>query len=312
MQNILVLVPAEDRAGRALSLARHLAQRAGAIVTLLRVLEENVGPAASAELCQQTAKIRNLLLEVETEQLEAMARDLRDSVPNVTARVCWGVAWEVVLEECRQSGFDLIVKPASGLTRQGGVFFGSTALHLFRRSACPVWVVGGEGALPSRILVAVDPTGNEVRQRAARRIVERAQEVARLSGAEVHLVTAWHAIGSELLEQSIQEDEWKAYRRESETLARAGLDRLVSQLDGSVPSEHVHLVEGEAREALPRFAREHDFDLIVMGTLSRPGEIGDRLGATAEMVLRGVQSSVMAVPPADPAASPEEGDALEA
>ena len=298
MNRILVLVPAEDRAGRAISLAGHVAERTGAAVTLLRVLEENLGPAASAEVCQQQTKIRNLLLDVETEQLESMARELREQVTDVTAHVCWGVPWEVTLREASGGDFDLIVKPASGLNHHGRVFFGSTALHLFRRAPCPVWVVGNEGVLPSRILAAVDPTGSPGRQQAARRIVDHALAVAELSDAEVHLATAWHAIGSEMLSETLEEEEWKTYRLETEQVSRECLDRLAGTLGEAVASDAVHLIEGEAREALPRFADEQDFDLIVMGTLSRPGEVGDLLGETAETVLRGVHSSVMTIPPA--------------
>jgi nucleotide-binding universal stress UspA family protein len=297
MQSILVLVPAEDRAGRAIALAGRLAERCGARVSLLRVLEENLGPAASAELCQERTKLRDLLLEVETEQVRAMAERLRETVPDVEAHVRWGVPWEATLEELTRDRHDLVVKPASGLTRKGRVFFGSTALHLFRRSSRPVWVVGDEGVLPRRILAAVDPTGGESRLRAARRIVDQALAIARLADATVHVVTAWHPIGAEVLEATLDEAEWKAYRAEIEMRAREGLDRLARELEGAVPSERVHLVEGEARDAIPRFADEQDFDLITMGTLSRSGAVGDLLGSTAEMVLRAVHSSVLTVPP---------------
>ena len=158
MNRILALVPAEDRAGRALTLAGRVAEQSGAEVALLRVLEENLGPAASTELCKERTKIRDLLLEGETEQLEAMADTLRQTGREVTAHVCWGVPWEVVLDEVARGSHDLIVKPATGLDRKGRVFFGTTALHLFRRSTCPVWVVGNEGVLPRRIVAAVDPS----------------------------------------------------------------------------------------------------------------------------------------------------------
>lgn len=299
MDRILVLVPAEDRAGRALKLARGLAEQSGASVTLLRVLEENLGPAASTELCQERTKIRDLLLDVETGQLEEAARSLRETVSDVSANVCWGVAWEVLLQEAARGGADLIVKPATGLTRQGPVFFGSTALHLFRRATCPVWVVGNEGTQPRRILAAVDPTGSTRRQQASLRIVEHALSVARLTDATVEIATAWCSIGGKLLESTLGDPEWKAYRNETQQRAREGLDRLTEALGDAIAPESVHLIEGEAREAIPRFAEERDFDLIVMGTLTRPGEIGDRLGETAEMVLRGVHSSVMTVPPAE-------------
>lgn len=297
MNRLLVLVPAEDRAGRATALAGQLAARSGAHVTLLRVLEENLGPTSSAELCQERSKIRNLLLDGETEQLEVLAQGLREQVPSVEAFVRWGVPWEAVLDEAERCSPDLIVKPATGLDRRGRVFFGTTALHLFRRAKCPVWVVGDEGVLPRRILAAVDPTGGPERQQAAQRIVDHALEIAAHSGARVDLVTAWHAIGSNLLESALDEAEWKSYRSETEARARAGLDALAARFGDAIAPDAVHLIEGEAREALPRFADERRFDLVVMGTLSRPGEVGDLLGATAEMVLRGVHSSVLTIPP---------------
>ena len=106
MQDILVLVPAEDRAGRALSLAARLAEESGAKIKLIRVLEENLGPAASTELCQERVKIRDLLRDVETEQLEEMARALRGRTSDVTAHVRWGVPWEVLLEEAQAGEHD--------------------------------------------------------------------------------------------------------------------------------------------------------------------------------------------------------------
>lgn len=299
MERLLVLAPAEDRAGRAIALAGRLAEATGARIDLLRVLEENLGTRASAQLCLEQTKIRELLLRVEREQLEELATTLRDQGTDVTADVCWGVPWEVVLERAERIPPDLIVKPATGLNKAGRVFFGSTALHLFRRATCPVWVVGDEGVLPERILAAVDPTGSETRQRSALRIVEHALSIGAVTGGSVQLATAWHPMGAELLESSLGEAEWKAYREEAEKRARDGLQALAPSLDGAIPPEHMHLVEGEARDALPRFAREQDFDLVVLGTLSRPGAVGDLLGATAETVLREVRSSVMTVPPAE-------------
>ena len=52
MNRILVLSPSEDRAGRALTLASALAERSGAALLVLRVLEESV----SGDLGGSTAR----------------------------------------------------------------------------------------------------------------------------------------------------------------------------------------------------------------------------------------------------------------
>lgn len=82
----------------------------------------------------------------------------------VSSEVSWGVPWEVVIELVQAQQFDLVVKPARGTGASGRVFFGTTALHLFRRCPCPVWVVGNDGNLPSRMLVAIDPTLDRTRR----------------------------------------------------------------------------------------------------------------------------------------------------
>jgi universal stress protein E len=297
LKHILVLSPHEDRAGCAANLAAELAQRTGAKVTLLRVLERNLTSSESCELEDPETWIRDLLSEVETRRVGELAERFRARGIEVCVEVRWGVPWEVVLELVERDRHDLVVKPASGMSHAGRVFFGYTALQLFRRCPCPTWVVGDEGRLPKRILAAIDPTAAARRRAAALRILDWAERVGAWADSPVHVATAWHAPAAELLRDELPERDWKAYvddaRNRSETDLRAVLAERASPIDG----ERTHLLQGAPQDVIPRFSHDHRVDLIVMGTLHRSGAVGDLLGETAETILREVRSSVLTIPP---------------
>lgn len=297
MQRILVFSPFEDRAGRAAALAGELAQRTGARVHLLRVLEERLGTGLPADASPSQQKIRQLLVEVETQQVEELAETVRASGADVSVEVCWGVPWEAVLERVERDGYDLVVKPANGIRRRGHVFFGATALHLFRRSPCPVWVVGDDGRLPERVLAAVDPVGAAQREAIAAGILGWAEQIGSWADAELHVGTAWNAAGAELLRHNLDEDEWKAYVEEAYRTTSDALTQLRDQHAPALANEALHLVEGVAHEALPELARARGIDLIIMGTRGNDGAVGDHLGETAETMIREVHCSVLTIPP---------------
>jgi len=295
MARILVFSPHEDRAGRAVTLAAELAAGTGAPITILRVLEE--GLRWDPENDRTARDIRALLSEAETRELEALADPLRGRGLSVDVRIAWGVPWQAITDLVDSEGFDLVVKPARGLNRAGRVFFGSTALHLFRKCACPVWVVGDDGRLPAKILAAVDPAQDPGRRRLAELIVRWARQIGRLAAAEVHVVSAWHAPGADALAGRIPQAALDEYVRDHEARASEALAGILASLEPPIPGEWIHRIDGEARDVLARFAEENGFDLVVIGTLGRAGVAGELLGETAEMVLRDVRSSVLTMSP---------------
>ena len=296
MRRILVLAPPEDRVDRAVGLASDLAERADLEVFLVWVLEEGLHPHPRGAALD-AERLRDLLVEAEVRELEQLATPLRDAGRLLDTSVCWGVPWEVVLELVERLEIDLVVKPARGLSHSGRVFFGVTALQLFRRCPCPVWVVGDDGRLPRRILAAVDPSGGSVRQAVGERVLQWASWIAGLSAAELHVASYWRAPAADLLKAVVPAGDLEPYVDEARENAREALDRLLEGIPGSPPADRVHLVEGDPRDLLPRFAEGGGFDLVVMGSQGRAGVAGELLGETAELVVRAVRSSVVTVSP---------------
>ena len=300
MERVLVLVPAEDRGEAAVNLVSELATRTALDVHLVRVLEESLSPGGPAAPSQEAEQLRRLLVEAELRALEEIAAPLRTRCRSVSACVRWGVPWEAVLELVASWQIDLIVKPARGLSRRSRVFFGATALQLFRKSPRPIWVVGDQGRLPSRILAAIDPGFGRARRAVARRILDWAHWMAQVTGAELHVACCWHAPLAELLKGEVPAEQLELYVEDARSRAQEGLARALAAASPQLPPGRVHLVQGDPRDLLPSFAEEHGFDVIVMGSQGRTGRTGDVLGETAELVVRAVRSSVVTVSPQSP------------
>ncbi|MCR9094914.1 MAG: universal stress protein [bacterium] len=297
MKRMLILSPPEDRSGRALTLGTAIAERFGADVDVLRVLEEGQNTAALDAKTHDGDSLRDVLLRAEAESLESAIGPLRSTSRTVDVEVEWGVPWESVTSRVKERGIDLVVKPAGGLSRSGSVFFGSTALHLFRRCPCPVWVVGESAELPERILAAVDPTDEPHRRRLAERVLHWSDEIADWTCSSIDVATAWSTPDFERAGAHLAAEARKRLRNDAFEATSAELDALLGTRREPIGADRLHLLEGSPTEVLPMIARQSATDLIVMGTLSRPDRAGDLLGATAETVVRQVRCSVLTVPP---------------
>jgi len=300
MNRILVFTPAEDHRLRAVGLAAALARKTGASLLLVRVIEENAtwlrGPGGT----ESERKLRDLLVDRETRDLRKVADSIRTASQEPTdieIEVRWGVPWEVVIELVEQRSCDLVVKPARGLSHSGRVFFGATALHLFRRCPCPVWVVGDDGNLPQRILLSIDPSLDPTRREMATKLIEWGDAVREASGAELEIASAWQAPAADLLKEIFDGSELEDYVKDAFERAEKGLASIIRESHCGPAVARCHLLAGSPRDLIPDFAEDRGFDLVVVGTLGRTGVAAELLGETAELILRGVRCSVLTVSP---------------
>lgn len=300
MNRILVYTPAEDHRGRALALGAELASRTGARLLLVRVIEENATWPRGSDAAQLEDKLRALMVEAERRELQKLADGLRagaSDLSEIEIDVRWGVPWEVVIELVEQARVDLVIKPARGLSHSGRVFFGTTALHLFRRCPCPVWVVGDDGAMPRRILISIDPSSDQTRRATASKLLAWGEALCAASGGELEVVSSWQAPGADLLKELLDPSELETYVKDALERAESGLRHILNDRSSGPVATRCHLLAGSARDVIPEFTEDRGYDLVVVGTLGRAGIVGELLGETAEMILRGVRCSVLAVSP---------------
>lgn len=139
-----ILVPTDfsATADAALDYAYVLAERLGATVEMLHVLDDPFvadGMAAEAYISEAPA-LRTAMLREAQERLRHRAGP-REGIPPVTTEVLFGHGARTIAEYAAERGVDLIVMGTHGRTGLAHLVLGSIAEQLVRTAPCPVLTV---------------------------------------------------------------------------------------------------------------------------------------------------------------------------
>jgi len=142
-----ILLPSDfsDCSAEAARAARRLAERFGARLLVLHVLDE---PAALDPMFRGEVPLellRGRMEQYAREGMEAFLAAHLQGVPGVETRIASGVPFREILREAREAGADLIVIGTHGRTGVEHVIFGSTAEKVVRMAPCPVLTVRQAG-----------------------------------------------------------------------------------------------------------------------------------------------------------------------
>ncbi len=124
----------------------------------------------------------------------------------------------------------------------------------------------------------------------ARLALEKAAELARLTGAEVHVV----AVGR-VPEYAQTRSEVDEAREQAEKFYGRHLEEAATFLRSRELSAHPHLGFGKPSEEILRLAQEVEADLIVLGTHPHHPLRRRLLGATADKVINHAACPVLVV-----------------
>jgi len=219
-----------------------------------------------------------------------------------------------VVRKVDENDFDLLIKPSEseGLLSK---LFGSNDMSYLRNCPCPVWLVSGEEAKESHIIVAaVDVTEGYPNEEQSTRdslnvdILKTAYTLALLKNAQLKIVSIWSAKHESILKNSIfshkSKEEAQGYLSIEKQRATENLNTLKQRVTEDFATQDVELltpelvtIKGKAREELPNYANSIDADLVVMGTVARVGIPGFIIGNTAESILYRLNQSVFAIKP---------------
>jgi nucleotide-binding universal stress UspA family protein len=139
----------------------------------------------------------------------------------------------------------------------------------------------------NKLLLAVD--GSACSDRAVEYLISFAKGSGPL---DLHIVNVQPAIDSGHARMFVSQADIDAYHREE------GLKVLAparERLDAEGFSYDWHVLVGHAARVIARFAKDHDFDRIVMGTHGRTGLEELLMGSVAQNVIRRVKIPVALV-----------------
>ncbi len=154
IRKILYCTDLSESAAHVFRYAAIIADRCGAGITILHVLEDvpegarqviasSIGEKRWEEIRKKNEQDANDILKKRVETFQEKARSERSdfsfAIDSIIARV--GYPAEEILRQIEDGGFDLVVMGSHGAGRVADVMMGSTAGRVLRRSRKPVLIV---------------------------------------------------------------------------------------------------------------------------------------------------------------------------
>lgn len=288
-RRILVGLDADALASHALPAACRLAERHGARLDVVHVVEQPGPTMQVLEAVRALSKGRDPLERVRTTMTERVRKVLATAgTTNVDAKdvldVVYGQPASTLLARAKETGADLIVLGALHGRR---VFdFGSTARAILAHAPCAVWVQPTPFATVRSILVPYDMSGE------SRRALGLACTLARLDACSVRVLHAFDAAAM-LGGLGLEGIDLSGVLEERLATSRAEFEAEMSAVDWNGVAHEVEFVEGSPVDSIRRAAR--GCDLVVMGTHGRTGLSAVLLGSTAYAMLKHAEKPVLVV-----------------
>ena len=299
-KNILAHVSLELDEHPALTRAARLAKQNDAKLTAISVINEHPTQAHAVLRSLHLEEKLGLIEQDHRDQLDKLVQPILASGLDVETAVATGSTFVEVIRTALRNKHDLVIKTVSTEGIFQRTFFGSTDMHLLRKCPAPLWLLKpGEPETFRRLLVAIDPNNEHaIKHQLGMDLLKIGTSLAEGDGAELMIVHAWRAYEEANLKRHLEARQFDEYLHTWSQESSNRMWRFLTPFKQSLSSDCIHLVNGEPGFVIPKFAKDHDVDLVVMGTLGRLSERGMFIGDTAERILNRLECSVLALKPA--------------
>jgi universal stress protein E len=288
LTSILVVIDPADESRQVLNKAMILARHFRARLELFLCDSENAYALSHSYDRQSVSAAREASLAGGRRYLDAVRRTLAEDVQITTHVACESPLYEAIVRRALETRPDLVIKGAAGSRPLRRFSLDANDWQLAR--ACPVALMLTRGrpwnARP-RFAAAVDvsdPDGGAL----ARTILHAAGFIAGGCTADLEVVFSSAAPDSE------------ARKAQADSLAR-----LVNEF--RVGAQQMTVLRGMAEETLPAFAARKEFDVLVMGALTRRRGLAALVGTLTSKLVDALDCDFVLVKPetyACPLASP--------
>jgi nucleotide-binding universal stress UspA family protein len=193
---------------------------------------------------------------------------------------------------------DLLINTAMGGGRMGALF-GATAKRLVRKCPSAVMITAPDHNGPFRhICVAVDPRPRGSSQNVLNQaLLERGLQLAASEGATLTVLHAWQIYGEMALLSRTSPEDFEVHREQVRHQTASLLDWLLEPYAERLGGARIELRQGDPVSVLPAFVASESVDLTLIGTVACPAIAGLLVGNTAEQLIHGIGSSLLALKP---------------
>jgi len=303
IQHILYVIP--DNSNNALMIKKvfAFAAKKQAKITFLRVIKK-----IPSELHHIINMYKNIDIDKNIEEetlveLKKILNPFKNKNTKYDIKVLVGDKYAITIEELQRQHYDLLIttdyQHSAKLSER---FFGSKHLFLLRHAPNPVLVFRpGRKKKKYRMLIAIDLEDITVEKSLLnQKIIDYALAAGIYDDVEIHIISCWELYGESALQHGfsrIPEQKLKEMLNESKNHYQNVFNETVKNLLLEQPETVTSLLKGRPIELIPKYARKHRIDMLVMGTVSRSGIPGLTIGNTAEDIMQKVDCSLLMVKP---------------
>jgi universal stress protein E len=296
-RNVLVYADGRPESSLALAEAVRFAEHVSGNVTALDVLHYYPARVPRGLLAMDEAELLDLMREQRREQILEEVDQLRPS-SKVHVEVTHGNPAFELIRQVARGKHDLVVKTARGRDTKHRTSFGSTALHLVRKSPAPVLLVSPRRALleAPKILCALELDDNDTRHELNCSLLAASRHLGDVHGAELHVVHVVDQKRADAYRGFVAADAFERFVEARLRLLQSDLEALLTSELREVSRVHAHLLEGDPADHLVNLVHEGRFSHLVMGSIAHLGA-GHLIGSLIEDVLTRVECSVLTLKP---------------
>ena len=279
VKNVLVAYDFSECSRRALLESVSFAERSGAVITVLNVIDANISEVFS----------KDLVKEWQDKTLKSISQDLaqvgksestKSLVKEVLVEI--GVPYKKIIEKVLDKQIDLVIVGSHGRSALGYVLLGSVADKVVRYSPVPVMVCRLERARAfSKVLVPLD------QDQASESAIGPAKYFAELYNSQIELlqVVDFKDVSFMNFQDVIEKLLGVAESRLKEVQSKHNLALHPVVLEGGVSYSIIEHVRQDA-----------EVGLVAMMTHGRKGLKHFMLGSVAEAVIRYAPCNVLVIP----------------
>nr|WP_298139090.1 universal stress protein [uncultured Pseudomonas sp.] len=297
LQTLLVVIDSQQPHQPALERAAWLARRNRARLHLLLIEYHATLDTSPLFDSAVQAKGRAAALEQAGAWLEEYVAPLRAEGLELHLDVRWGKPLhKVVASKVDELQPDLVLKSAARNNLLQRLLLTNSCWQLIRHCPAPLWLVHHGAWQGHRLCAALDPLHSADKPAELdHRLIRAARELSEQFGLQAHYLHTYAPLPRTLVFDAELVGDYENYVERSAKQHRDALEDLIGQYPIARPD--THLIEGFAEEVLPRFVREQNVDLLLMGAVAR-GQLDTALiGHTAERVLDAVECDLLVLRP---------------
>lgn len=263
----------------------------GAAIEVAEVIYDTIAeePEAVLPRPQQAALIEGLKA-AERNGLRRLIEPYESRVAELSCSVIWHKqASEGVLTAL--NGVDLLIKPVSQHKILLDRLQAPLDWSLMRAAPCPVLISKQPWPATPHVVAALD-AADTTHAALNRSILEHADQIARILGCDLHVVSAYPSLGQTVNELQVAMD-YAGIKKDMRESRAKFIESLIAEVGAGVA--RTHLLEGRARDVIPEMANELGAAVTVLGTAARRGLSQLIIGNTAEAIIGALNSDVITV-----------------